>query len=305
MTISYFVVYFLVPKYLLKKLYKSFILYTIYTLILSIYAIILSVLFALVYLADLNPENASPITKTLPFIILGVFFVVLIVVTLSLILHNYKSIVKNEDLKNKILQTQLQLKEQELKLLKMQIHPHFLFNSLNTIYGFALKKGDEAPEMILKLSNLLDYILYQIEKPTVFLENEINHLEDYITLEKLRFNDTLQVNLIKESAVENINIAPMMLIPFVENSFKHGAIIDGVLVVKILIKNLNDTLYFEVENSIIDKPNNEAGIGIENIKKRLVMLYPNAHTLIIENNNDTFKVGLTIELNKLKSIKNV
>ena len=305
MTISYFVVYFLVPKYLLKKLYKSFILYTIYTLILSVYAIILSVLFALVYLADLNPENASPITKTLPFIILGVFFVVLIVVTLSLILHNYKSIVKNEDLKNKILQTQLQLKEQELKLLKMQIHPHFLFNSLNTIYGFALKKGDEAPEMILKLSNLLDYILYQIEKPTVFLENEINHLEDYITLEKLRFNDTLQVNLIKESAVENINIAPMMLIPFVENSFKHGAIIDGVLVVKILIKNLNDTLYFEVENSIIDKPNNEAGIGIENIKKRLVMLYPNAHTLIIENNNDTFKVGLTIELNKLKSIKNV
>ena len=257
MTISYFVVYFLVPKYLLKKLYKSFILYTIYTLILSIYAIILSVLFALVYLADLNPENASPITKTLPFIILGVFFVVLIVVTLSLILHNYKSIVKNEDLKNKILQTQLQLKEQELKLLKMQIHPHFLFNSLNTIYGFALKKGDEAPEMILKLSNLLDYILYQIEKPTVFLENEINHLEDYITLEKLRFHDTLQVNLIKQSAVENINIAPMMLIPFVENSFKHGAIVNGVLVINILIKKIDDTLLFEVENSIIEKSKSE------------------------------------------------
>ena len=234
-----------------------------------------------------------------------VMLIVSMISGIKLIQHNYISILKNEDLKNKILQTQLQLKEQELKLLKMQIHPHFLFNSLNTIYGFALKKGDEAPEMILKLSNLLDYILYQIEKPTVFLENEINHLEDYITLEKLRFNDTLQVNLIKESAVENINIAPMMLIPFVENSFKHGAIIDGVLVVKILIKNLNDTLYFEVENSIIDKPNNEAGIGIENIKKRLVMLYPNAHTLIIENNNDTFKVGLTIELNKLKSIKNV
>ena len=305
MTISYFVVYFLVPKYLLKKLYKSFILYTIYTLILSIYAIILSVLFALVYLADLNPENASPITKTLPFIILGVFFVVLIVVTLSLILHNYKSIVKNEDLKNKILQTQLQLKEQELKLLKMQIHPHFLFNSLNTIYGFALKKGDEAPEMILKLSNLLDYILYQIEKPTVFLENEINHLEDYITLEKLRFNDTLQVNLIKESAVENINIAPMMLIPFVENSFKHGAIVNGVLVINILIKKIDDTLLFEVENSIIEKSKSEGGIGLENIQKRLKMLYPNAHTLEINENDQRFKVSLTLQLNGLKSIKNV
>ncbi len=305
MTISYFVVYFLVPKYLLKKLYKSFILYTIYTLILSIYAIILSVLFALVYLADLNPENASPITKTLPFIILGVFFVVLIVVTLSLILHNYKSIVKNEDLKNKILQTQLQLKEQELKLLKMQIHPHFLFNSLNTIYGFALKKGDEAPEMILKLSNLLDYILYQIEKPTVFLENEINHLEDYITLEKLRFHDTLQVNLIKESAVENINIAPMMLIPFVENSFKHGAIVNGVLVINILIKKIDDTLLFEVENSIIEKSKSEGGIGLENIQKRLKMLYPNAHTLEINENDQRFKVSLTLQLNGLKSIKNV
>ena len=327
MTISYFVVYFLVPKYLLKKLYKSFILYTIYTLILSIYAIILSVLFALVYLADLNPENASPITKTLPFIILGVFFVVLIVVTLclifhnyksivilffkssfftmDLIFHNYKSIVKNEDLKNKILQTQLQLKEQELKLLKMQIHPHFLFNSLNTIYGFALKKGDEAPEMILKLSNLLDYILYQIEKPTVFLENEINHLEDYITLEKLRFHDTLQVNLIKQSAVENINIAPMMLIPFVENSFKHGAIVNGVLVINILIKKIDDTLLFEVENSIIEKSKSEDGIGLENIQKRLKMLYPNAHTLEINENDQRFKVSLTLQLNGLKSIKNV
>ena len=305
MTISYFVVYFLVPKYLLKKLYKSFILYTIYTLILSVYAIILSVLFALVYLADLNPENASPITKTLPFIILGVFFVVLIVVTLSLILHNYKSIVKNEDLKNKILQTQLQLKEQELKLLKMQIHPHFLFNSLNTIYGFALKKGEETPKMILKLSNLLDYILYQIEKPSVSLENEIYHLQDYISLEKLRFHDTLQVNLIKESAVENINIAPMMLIPFVENSFKHGAIVNGVLVINILIKKIDNTILFEVENSIIEKSKSEGGIGLENIQKRLKMLYPNAHTLEIYENDQRFKVSLTLQLNGLKSIKNV
>jgi LytS/YehU family sensor histidine kinase len=305
MTISYFVVYFLVPKYLLKKLYKSFILYTIYTLILSVYTIILSVLFALVYLADLNPENASPITKTLPFIILGVFFVVLIVVTLSLILHNYKSIVKNEDLKNKILQTQLQLKEQELKLLKMQIHPHFLFNSLNTIYGFALKKGEETPKMILKLSNLLDYILYQIEKPSVSLENEIYHLQDYISLEKLRFHDTLQVNLIKESAVENINIAPMMLIPFVENSFKHGAIVNGVLVINILIKKIDNTILFEVENSIIEKSKSEGGIGLENIQKRLKMLYPNAHTLEINENDQRFKVSLTLQLNGLKSIKNV
>jgi len=302
---SYMMIYHLIPNYLLKKKYRLFVLYIVYLLIVLLFVIEGTVLIGFTFYFNLDYQIMPNLTKSFPVMFVCVMLIVSMISGIKLIQHNYISILKNEDLKNKILQTQLQLKEQELKLLKMQIHPHFLFNSLNTIYGFALKKGDEAPEMILKLSNLLDYILYQIEKPTVFLENEINHLEDYITLEKLRFNDTLQVNLIKESAVENINIAPMMLIPFVENSFKHGAIIDGVLVVKILIKNLNDTLYFEVENSIIDKPNNEAGICIENIKKRLVMLYPNAHTLIIENNNDTFKVGLTIELNKLKSIKNV
>lgn len=305
MVISYFFLYYLIPKFLLKNKHKLFILYSIYTLIISSFFVSLSILYGAIFLDHLRLNNSSPLTKTFLFIVLGVYCIVFISITIGLVINAYKSIVKNEDLKNKILQTQLQLKEQELKLLKMQIHPHFLFNSLNTIYGFALKKGEETPKMILKLSNLLDYILYQIEKPSVSLENEIYHLQDYISLEKLRFHDTLQVNLIKKNTFENIDIAPMMLIPFVENSFKHGAIIDGVLVVKILIENLNETLYFEVENSIIDKPNNEAGIGLENIKKRLVMLYPNAHTLIIENNNDTFKVGLTLQLNKLKSIKNV
>ena len=104
----------------------------------------------------------------------------------------------------------------------MQIHPHFLFNSLNTIYGFALKKSDDAPEMILKLSNLLDYILYQIEKPQVLLTDEINHLMDYVSLEKMRFHDTLDVTFNIENINESTKIAPMLLLPFIENSFKHG-----------------------------------------------------------------------------------
>mgnify|MGYP000256266127 CR=1 FL=1 len=236
---SYMMIYHLIPNYLLKKKYRLFVLYIVYLLIVLLFVIEGTVLIGFTFYFNLDYQIMPNLTKSFPVMFVCVMLIVSMISGIKLIQHNYISILKNEDLKNKILQTQLQLKEQELKLLKMQIHPHFLFNSLNTIYGFALKKGDEAPEMILKLSNLLDYILYQIEKPTVFLENEINHLEDYITLEKLRFNDTLQVNLIKESAVENINIAPMMLIPFVENSFKHGAIIDGVLVVKILIKNLN------------------------------------------------------------------
>lgn len=137
--ISYFFLYSLIPKYLLTQKQGLFLLYSIYTFIVSAFLIILSILYAVVFLVELNADETSPLTKTLPFIILGVYFVVFMVIIFGLILHNYKSIVKNEDLKSKFLQTQLQLKEQELKFLKMQIHPHFLFNSLNTIYGFALK----------------------------------------------------------------------------------------------------------------------------------------------------------------------
>jgi two-component system LytT family sensor kinase len=298
-------IYHLIPNYLLKKKYRLFVLYIVYLLIVLLFVIEGTVLIGFTFYFNLDYQIMPNLTKSFPVMVVCVMLIVSLISGIKLIQHNYKSIVKNEDLKNKILQTQLQLKEQELKLLKMQIHPHFLFNSLNTIYGFALKKGDEAPEMILKLSNLLDYILYQIEKPTVFLENEINHLEDYISLEKLRFHDTLEVNLIKGDDISEMYIAPMLLIPFVENSFKHGAIIDGCLAIMIAVKRNSEMLFFEVENSVLEKTNDSTGIGLENIKKRLEMLYPNAYTLEINRTDKLFKVQLAININGLKTHKNV
>ena len=298
-------IYHLIPNYLLKKKYRLFVLYIVYLLIVLLFVIEGTVLIGFTFYFNLDYQIMPNLTKSFPVMVVCVMLIVSLISGIKLIQHNYKSILKNEDLKNKILQTQLQLKEQELKLLKMQIHPHFLFNSLNTIYGFALKKADEAPEMILKLSNLLDYILYQIEKPTVSLENEINHLEDYISLEKLRFHDTLQVNLMKEDKIGDVYIAPMLLIPFVENSFKHGAIVDGCLSIHISIKRKNNTLIFDIENSLLDKTNNSIGIGLDNIQKRLKMLYPNAHTLQIDETDHRFKVSLTIDINGLKNSKNV
>ena len=298
-------IYHLIPNYLLKKKYRLFVLYLVYLLIVLLFVIEGTVLIGFTFYFNLDYQIMPNLTKSFPVMVVCVMLIVSLISGIKLIQHNYKSILKNEDLKNKILQTQLQLKEQELKLLKMQIHPHFLFNSLNTIYGFALKKADEAPEMILKLSNLLDYILYQIEKPTVSLENEINHLEDYISLEKLRFHDTLQVNLMKEDKIGDVYIAPMLLIPFVENSFKHGAIVDGCLSIHISIKSKNNTLIFDIENSLLDKTNNSTGIGLDNIQKRLKMLYPNAHTLQIDETDHRFKVSLTIDINGLKNSKNV
>lgn len=302
-SISYFLIYYLIPRYLLIKEYKSFLLYGVYTFILSMSAIILSILYGLTYTENLKSPETSPLTKTLPFIVLGVFFVVLLVVMLSLLMYNYRSVVTNENLKNKILQTQLKLKEQELKFLKMQIHPHFLFNSLNTIYGYALKKEDDAPEMILKLSNLLDYILYQVEKPTVLLKDEINHLEDYVSLEKMRFHDTLNVIIDKSITDTSVQIAPMLLIPFVENSFKHGSIIDGFLTVQITIKSTKDMLDFEIVNSSMTGKQPVMGIGLENIKKRLEMLYSDIHSLKIEQQKNKFKVSLRItNLNQLQHV---
>jgi len=294
--VSYFFLYFLIPKYLLTKKQGLFLLYSIYTFIVSAFLIIISILYALVFLIELNSDETSPLTKSLPFIILGVYFVAFVVIIFGLILHNYKSIVKNEDLKSKFLETQLQLKEQELKFLKMQIHPHFLFNSLNTIYGFALKKEDEAPEMILKLSNLLDYILYQVKKPRVSLKEEIAHIKEYIELERIRFRDTLHIEFKSQIDDDNVQIPPMLLLPFVENAFKHGVIVKGVLSVVIDVIYQNGNLTFNVENSInSESKEDEKGIGLATVEKRLELLFKNSYTLNVSTKNGWFKVYLNIQ----------
>ena len=293
--VCYVFLYYLIPNFLQKKKYFYFILYSIYSFIITTSFLILSILYGFVLLESPDKNTVIPLTKSLPFIVFGVYMVILFVIVIGLVVYNYLSQIKTEDLKSKFLETQLQLKEQELKFLKMQIHPHFLFNSLNTIYGFAIAKADEAPEMILKLSNLLDYILYQVEKPKVLLSEELNHLEDYISLEKMRFHDTLKVNFKKDKLNETIQIPPMLLIPFVENSFKHGVIIDETLSVNINLTTKDNSLFFEVENSSTLKEEKNIGIGLENIKKRLEMLYPNKHQLEILEKEHSFKVLLKIE----------
>lgn len=293
---GYFFLLFLIPKYLLQKKQVLFIVYTIYTFIVSSFFILLSILYGLVFSYDLTINEASPLTKTLPFIVFGVYFVVLVVIMLGLVMHNYNSALKSEDLKNKFLKTQLQLKEQELKFLKMQIHPHFLFNTLNTLYGFALKKSDNAPDMILKLSNLLDYILYQVEKPKVLLSNEVQHIEDYISLEKMRFQENLQINFEKEIHSDLIQIAPMILLPFVENAFKHGNHFNGKLSIDIRLKISDNSLFFNIENSAKKTINSKKGIGLENIKKRLEMLFDNNFNLDTTQTDTKYMVSLKLPL---------
>ena len=236
------------------------------------------------------------LTKNSGVILVCVFLIIALASGFQILRYNYSALEKQKTLENKFLQTQLQLKEQELKFLKMQIHPHFLFNTLNTVYGFALKKSDQTPGLILKMSNLLDYILYQVDKSSVLLQEELNHINDYISLEKTRFQESLQISFVVDSFEDNLKIAPMLFLPFVENAFKHGTQIDEVLSVKINLITEDEFLCFEIENSANNNSNYGKGIGLENIKKRLEMLFDKNYVLYIKHEENKFKVNLKIPI---------
>ena len=281
MLVTYFVNYFLVPKYLLTKKYFHFALFSFYTLVFSSYIIVLVLYACLILLLNFNISIMPPMSKNFLFILILVYLIVGIVSFVSLLNYNFKTVSRNKELQNKILATQLQLKEQELHYLKRQIHPRFLFNTLNTIYGFAIKQSKHTPEIILKLSNLLDYILYQVNKPKVSLKEEVLHIKEYIELEKMRFQDTLKVEFETSEIDEEIQIAPMMLIPFVENAFKHGNLEDGFLRIEIRVEVANNQLDFFIKNTVQkhDLTSDKSGIGLENIRKRLELNYINNYQL--------------------------
>lgn len=303
-SVTYFVNYYLVPNFLLTKKYFLFGLYSFYTLVFSSYLIVLVLYTCLIFLLQFNISIMPPMSKNFFFILILVFLVVGVVNFISLLNNNFKTISRNKELQNKILNTQLQLKEQELNYLKHQIHPHFLFNTLNTIYGFALKQSLQTPEIILKLSNLLDYILYQVNKPKVSLKEEILHIKEYVELEKIRFQDTLKVIFIRSEIDETTLIAPMLLIPFVENAFKHGNIINGFLSIEIHVKVEGNRLDFSVSNTMIkgSQQNKTNGIGLENIRKRLELNYSNNFNLVNENEKNRYVVKLSIfNLNEIQN----
>ena len=296
MVVTYVVNYYLIPNFLLQKKYKTFLIYSVYTLIFSTYLIMLSLVGCFLFLTSLNMNDMPPMSRNYVFVLILVYLIVLVVSFINLLNNNFQTIAKNKDLENKILLTQIRIKDQELQYLKKQIHPHFLFNTLNTIYGFALKKSEQTPEIILKLSNLLDYILYQVNKPKVTLQEEISHIREYIDLEKIRFREVLDIEFATNNIPENIEIAPMIFLPFVENAFKHGNLIDGFLTIKISFEFVGNQLVFKIKNTSLNElpPAENAGIGLQNIRKRLDLLYSKKYDLKIEKVGEWFAVELTL-----------
>ena len=188
----------------------------------------------------------------------------------------------------------------ELQLLKAQIHPHFLFNTLNNIYFFTLTASQKAPEILAKLSDILRYILNECSQPLVPLEKELKMIEDYVSLEKIRYGDRLKMELQINGDYSNKMIPPLLLIPLVENSFKHGA--SKMLEhpwVNLNISIDGQYLYFLLSNSRPDEitiSRHNGHIGLNNVKKRLQLLYPTTHDLKIAEGTQSFEVFMKISV---------
>lgn len=298
---TYIIASYLIPEFLLTKNTLQFGLYLSFTMLFTTFCTLLALILSVAYIPGLRVDDMPPMSRNYAFILILVYLVVSLISFVSLWKYNLQATARNSKLHQKILETQFLLKEQELEYLKNQIHPHFLFNTLNTIYGFALKQSKETPDIILKLSDLLDYILYQVKKPRVSLQNEVNHIQQYIELEKIRFRDELEVSFGTSGVNEHIQIAPMIFLPFVENAFKHGSPVDGLFQVQVMINVEEDILFFEMKNTCTFKEH-ESGIGLENIKKRLELVYPESHDVQIRHEEHFFSVKLKIALSENSSL---
>lgn len=184
----------------------------------------------------------------------------------------------------------------ELQLLKSQIHPHFLFNTLNNIYAFSIQHSPKTPNLILKLSSLLKYMMYECRSGEVKLEKEIEIIRNYIDLEKERYGNRIETEVLVEGDLNGILISPLLLMPFIENAFKHGLseqIENPKLMVQISVKHgLLTCMICNSKNEYVQY--SEKGIGIDNVKKRLALVYPGRHELNIVEKPGIFSVHLKI-----------
>lgn len=191
----------------------------------------------------------------------------------------------------------------ELKFLKSQIQPHILFNSLNSLYDYTLSKSDKAPELVLQLSNVLRYILYETSDKLVPLAKELIFVEDYVALQKMQLEGRGKVQLdINNPPKLSLKIAPFLLIPFIENSFKHSLSSKekGIAII-IKIKVEEQKIHLFVSNNFESESSNTeslltSGIGLKNVQKRLMLLYPNQHQLHLEEGKNLYKMKLELEL---------
>ena len=287
--IFYFNYFVLIPKFLLLKKYLLYVI----TLVLSIVtAFVLSGVFFNLF--DFNPDNIASINPVLikiePIMRANAFLMLIISIlaSISLTINNHLRQLEKEKL------------VAQISSLKSQINPHFLFNTLNNIYATAIDTSPRTADMVDKLSEMMRYTMKETQNDFVPLEEEINYLNNFIELQKLRLERTIKFDYTIEGEFSELQIAPMLLIPFVENAFKHGVNSEQDSNIRINIKANESELHFLVANNKVniqsDIKENSGGLGIENTKHRLALIYPSKHLLTIKETENDFIVSLHINL---------
>ncbi|MEQ8580282.1 MAG: histidine kinase [Marinoscillum sp.] len=299
----YLNLYWLVPRLLSKKKYLFYVLSLFgATLAFSLVKILLT--YGLVT-TNIWPESAKPETDLfgLSYIItvfIGELYIIGLTAAIKLTIDHIRERDAQRELEKNSLET-------ELAYLKSQIQPHFFFNTLNSLYALTLEKSDLAPNTILKLSNLMSFVIYRAKADEVTLMETVTHMKNYIELEKIRFGIRLQVHFEITGKLDDKKIPPLILSPFVENSMKHGGESpEGTFDIWIKLDVEGDKLRFQVHNWLKDyqdskevqRLNKSEGIGLQNTIRRLKLLYQNKYQLDISQDGQKHMVNLVLPLNQ-------
>lgn len=288
---SYFLAYFIVPKLLLREKFLQFIFAALLWVIAGV---------AINYCYRIYIHIPAQESMHFSSIVRGGWqmtsFVLLIVHGTNVaILKLFKYWFKKQQA---WLQAEKEKVTAELQLLKAQVHPHFLFNTLNNIYSFSLENSPKTPELVLKLSSLLSYMLYDCRAERVLLEKEIEVMKNYTDLEKERYGNKIDISWNIEGDIKDKYVSPLLLLPFLENAFKHGT--SEQLEKPWLsfdLAAIGETIKCKIVNSKNELVTvTEKGIGIENVKKRLALLYPGKYELKISDEKNFFVVSLFMDL---------
>ncbi|GJM32276.1 MAG: histidine kinase [Saprospiraceae bacterium] len=286
--IVYFNLFYLIPNYLTTNRFLT------YCGLLILATLIITPLKSIVFYFKM-PEVRAELVEYQYLHFLFTFLIAGASTIIKIVTDWVKHTRERQELQTRTMQS-------ELRFLKSQINPHFLFNTLNNLYALTLKKSDKAPEIVIKLSEMMRYMLYECNEKRVLLSKEVNYIRNYLDLESLRQGKNVAINFEVIGHVSNQKIAPLMFIPFLENSFKHGLnnqISQGF--VNITLTASQKEVQFVIENSKsetipIQDHRRSGGIGLVNIHRRLNLLYPERYDLKINDNPNTYAVSLRLEL---------
>jgi two-component system LytT family sensor kinase len=297
------VVFFLIPKFLEERRFIPFI-----AISLALIAFLSFLEFGLdrsiLHLFNLPTEPGEISDKMITFYRrksydFPILPINLVIYTLGILYGLSRDWIRKYRHENKMIQEKMKA---DIELLRSQINPHFFFNALNNIYAITQRnRDDEAGQAIIKLSGLMRYIIYDSNVDEISLVRELEHIDNYLEVARLKFDkeDKVDIRLQKEGNFQNYKIAPLLLVPFVENAFKHGVSSKGDGYIHLSFILSDGELCFRSENPILKKKEpwkKHPGIGLDNVSKRLQMLYPERHQLLISDSKGMFKVQLTIRL---------